>query len=491
MVMVFLARRAGLRPAASAVTGTLAAVPALLYAYALMGSIKEISALPSITLMGALVVCARELRLRAGPRAALPFAFAAAAALDSIGLAAAPWVGLFALFGLVAAVPVATRRDLRPLLIGGSVAGGGDRRRRPADVRAARENAETRRRRVQLQRDRLRRPRQPAAAAEVHPVVRRLAGRKPPRRTALPEPDLHPARDRRRVPRARHLRAGAPPRLGDRRLRGGRPRRLVVPAPPRHRVDRREAARDPLADDRARRARRRLRAGRPRPRRGMGAGGRRRGRRARLRRAALPRDQPRPDRPLRRARLDRRTLRGRRTDARPGLRRILAVPAAQDGRRHPRRGLRGPVRVRARRGEVLRPQLRPRPDRHRHGRALRDDRDAPLAGLEPPAVELPRGVRRVLLHGVAPWSGLACRPLRDRRGRLAARGGAGVPVGQGARTPRRARRPRDDIQPPPARTSKPTSGRRAARRTSTSWSTSRDGPTSRSPVPATSKARSP
>lgn len=120
LVLVFLARRAGLRSAPAAATGVIAAVPALLYAYALMGSIKEISALPSIVLMGALVACARRLRLAAGPRAALPFGLAAAAALDAIGLAAAPWVGLFGLFALLAAVPLSgLRRDWRPVIVGG------------------------------------------------------------------------------------------------------------------------------------------------------------------------------------------------------------------------------------------------------------------------------------------------------------------------------------------------------------------------------------
>jgi hypothetical protein len=119
LVLAFLARRAGLRPVAAAVTGTVASVPALLYAYALMGSIKEVTALPMIVLMAALVVCARELRARAGMRAVLPFGLAAAASLDAIGLAASPWVGLFGLAALIAAVPIATRRDWRTWLAGG------------------------------------------------------------------------------------------------------------------------------------------------------------------------------------------------------------------------------------------------------------------------------------------------------------------------------------------------------------------------------------
>ena len=119
LVLTFLASRAGLRPLPAAVTGLVASVPALLYAYALMGSIKEITALPMIVLMGALLVCARELTRRVGVRAVIPFGIAAAAALDSIGIAASPWVGLFGLCALIVAVPLTlTRRDWRPLAIG-------------------------------------------------------------------------------------------------------------------------------------------------------------------------------------------------------------------------------------------------------------------------------------------------------------------------------------------------------------------------------------
>jgi hypothetical protein len=119
LVLVFLARRAGLGRPAAAVTGTIAAVPALVYAYALMGSIKEITALPMLMLMGALVVRARELRAAVGMRAVLPFAIAGGGALDAIGIAASPWVGLFGVGALLAAVPIVRRRDLGRLVIGG------------------------------------------------------------------------------------------------------------------------------------------------------------------------------------------------------------------------------------------------------------------------------------------------------------------------------------------------------------------------------------
>jgi len=120
LVLTHLARRAGLRPLAASITGTVASVPALLYAYALMGSIKEITFLPALMLMAALAVGARELRERLRWRAVIPFALAAAASLDAIGIAATPWVGLFGAAALVAAVPIATRRDLRAFLLAGA-----------------------------------------------------------------------------------------------------------------------------------------------------------------------------------------------------------------------------------------------------------------------------------------------------------------------------------------------------------------------------------
>ncbi len=124
LVLTQLASRVGLRPLAAAITGAIASVPALLYAYALMGSIKEITALPMFALMGALMVYARSLREQAGLRFVALFAIAGAAAIGAIGLAAAPWVGLFGLGTLIAAVPWRlTREDLRPLLlVGGGLA---------------------------------------------------------------------------------------------------------------------------------------------------------------------------------------------------------------------------------------------------------------------------------------------------------------------------------------------------------------------------------
>jgi hypothetical protein len=124
LCLTFLAGRAGLPRLAAAIVGTIASVPALVYAYALMGSIKEITALPMLLLMGALMVCACELRAKAGIRAVLPFAVAGAAALGAIGIAASPWVALFGVAALLGAVPLSRRRDFGPLAIGGAALAG-------------------------------------------------------------------------------------------------------------------------------------------------------------------------------------------------------------------------------------------------------------------------------------------------------------------------------------------------------------------------------
>lgn len=129
LVLGFIAARAGLGRLEAAVAGLVAAVPALVFSYALMGSIKEITALPMLLLMGALLVIARELAKEGGLRATLPFAIAAAAAIGAIGIAASPWVLLFGAGTLLVAVPAWTNRhEFSRLLAGG---GPGSCYRRP------------------------------------------------------------------------------------------------------------------------------------------------------------------------------------------------------------------------------------------------------------------------------------------------------------------------------------------------------------------------
>lgn len=98
--LAFLARRAGLERPAAAVAGFLAAVPALVYAYMLQGSIKEIALLPTLLLLCALIALARE-QAAAGPRALIPLGVAGAAGWGTIGLAFTPWLALSAVAILV------------------------------------------------------------------------------------------------------------------------------------------------------------------------------------------------------------------------------------------------------------------------------------------------------------------------------------------------------------------------------------------------------
>ncbi len=117
LTLTFLAGRAGLGRLAAAAAGLVAAIPALVFSYALMGSVKELTALPMLLLMGALFTIARELGREGGLRATLPFAIAAAASLGAIGIAASPWIVLFGGGALLIAVPVARRADLRRLIV--------------------------------------------------------------------------------------------------------------------------------------------------------------------------------------------------------------------------------------------------------------------------------------------------------------------------------------------------------------------------------------
>lgn len=103
LVLSFLARSAGLRPPIAALAGVLASVPALVYAYAFQGSIKEITLLPLVLLLGAVIVLFSRL-LDAGWRAAIPLTVVTAAGIAVIGVSFAPWCGLAGLACLVIAI---------------------------------------------------------------------------------------------------------------------------------------------------------------------------------------------------------------------------------------------------------------------------------------------------------------------------------------------------------------------------------------------------
>jgi hypothetical protein len=86
-----LARRMGLRGGWAAPATLSAVVPALVYAYELFGSVKEITALPMILTLGALVLAHRHW-LSAGARRAIPFGLVAAAGISALGVAFGAWV---------------------------------------------------------------------------------------------------------------------------------------------------------------------------------------------------------------------------------------------------------------------------------------------------------------------------------------------------------------------------------------------------------------
>jgi hypothetical protein len=96
MVGYFMARRASLPPLAAMLTGWIIAIPALVYSYVLMGSIKELSTMPEIFALGALILLTRE-QVGAGLRGVIPMAIVGGAGIGTLGPSFAPW-----LIGLVA-----------------------------------------------------------------------------------------------------------------------------------------------------------------------------------------------------------------------------------------------------------------------------------------------------------------------------------------------------------------------------------------------------
>ncbi len=85
-----LVRRVGLHGGWAALATLTVTLPALVYAYELIGSVKEIAALPLILCMGALVVDHRRW-LWQGARAAIPFALVVAAGVAALGVAFGAW----------------------------------------------------------------------------------------------------------------------------------------------------------------------------------------------------------------------------------------------------------------------------------------------------------------------------------------------------------------------------------------------------------------
>ncbi|MGI8804043.1 MAG: hypothetical protein ACR2KV_18090 [Solirubrobacteraceae bacterium] len=94
-----LAQRLGSRAGWAAAAAVTASVPALVYGFALVASIKELVAVPLILALGALLVVGRS-SAPARPSQSLPFALVAAAGASAIGVAFGAWA-------LVAAIVLA------------------------------------------------------------------------------------------------------------------------------------------------------------------------------------------------------------------------------------------------------------------------------------------------------------------------------------------------------------------------------------------------
>jgi hypothetical protein len=122
-----LARRTGLGRGLAALAALSLTLPALVYGYELIGSVKELTALPMMLTLGSLVAVHRRW-LGAGARGAIPFALVAAAGISALGVGFAPWVLAAALVLVVVAVDEvrAGRAEARALLAlaGAGVASG-------------------------------------------------------------------------------------------------------------------------------------------------------------------------------------------------------------------------------------------------------------------------------------------------------------------------------------------------------------------------------
>jgi hypothetical protein len=97
--LYWIARKAAVARPIAAAGAMLATIPALVYSYAEMGAIKEVTALPFVLLLGALLVLLPRLVALGLPGAIVP-GVVAAAGVGAIGLAFAPWLALAGLAGL-------------------------------------------------------------------------------------------------------------------------------------------------------------------------------------------------------------------------------------------------------------------------------------------------------------------------------------------------------------------------------------------------------
>ncbi len=118
-----LARRMGLDGLLAGLAALCVTLPALVYGYALMASIKEITALGMILSLGALCVMHR-LWLRGPARAAIPFALLLAAGVSSLGAAFGVWALTAVLVLAVVAAAELRARALSPRRLAALMAAG-------------------------------------------------------------------------------------------------------------------------------------------------------------------------------------------------------------------------------------------------------------------------------------------------------------------------------------------------------------------------------
>ncbi len=120
-----IARRLGLAGAWGIVAALTAVLGALVYAYELFGSVKEITALPFILALGALV-CRNRSWLDRGATGAIPFALLLAAGVSALGAAFGAWVLVsVAVPAFVLLRRLIGRGGYRPRSALGLLAGGG------------------------------------------------------------------------------------------------------------------------------------------------------------------------------------------------------------------------------------------------------------------------------------------------------------------------------------------------------------------------------
>lgn len=108
-----LARKLGLTGALAALAALTAVLPALVYAYELFGSVKEISSLPMILTLGCLVLCHRHW-LGGQTRRTIPFVLVLAAGVAALGVAFGVWALAAALVLAVVLTQALAQRRVGP-----------------------------------------------------------------------------------------------------------------------------------------------------------------------------------------------------------------------------------------------------------------------------------------------------------------------------------------------------------------------------------------